>query len=54
MHEELSTFMCRVRRVVIDELDNTLKLKIDLLSHKNLPNCRLTDNRHTCGNDREL
>ena len=48
--------MCRVRGVVADEMDNnTLKLKIDqLLSHKNLPNCRSTDNRHSRSNSKEL
>lgn len=48
--------MCRVRGVVIDEVDNnSLKLKIDtILSHEHLPNCRSTDNRHTRGNGKEL
>ncbi|GES99006.1 hypothetical protein GLOIN_2v1880882 [Rhizophagus clarus] len=55
-HEQSSTFICRVRGIVIDELDNnTLKLKVDtLLSHENLPNCRFNDNRHTRGNNMEL
>ncbi|RIA95638.1 hypothetical protein C1645_816470 [Glomus cerebriforme] len=45
--------MCRVRGIVADEMDNnTLKLKIDqLFSHENLPNCRSTDNWHSCGNE---
>jgi hypothetical protein len=48
--------MCRVRSVVIDEIDNsTLKLKTDtLISHENLRNCRSTDNRHTRGEGKEL
>ena len=38
-------FICRVRGVIIDEMDNNLiKLKIDpVLSHENLPNCRSID-----------
>jgi hypothetical protein len=47
--------MCRVRSVVMDEIDNTLKLKTDtLISHENLRNCRSTDNRHTRGKGKEL
>lgn len=40
--EQSSTFMCRVRSVVNNEMDNnTLKLKVDmLLKHEKLPNCR--------------
>ncbi|UZO25599.1 uncharacterized protein OCT59_017864 [Rhizophagus irregularis] len=54
--EQSSTFMCRVRSVVNDEMDNnTLKLKVDmLLKHEKLPNCRPNDNRHTRGNNMEL
>ncbi|RIA80690.1 hypothetical protein C1645_838254, partial [Glomus cerebriforme] len=45
-----------LRGVVADEMDNNmLKLKINqLLSHKNLLNCRSTDNRHSCDNGKEL
>ena len=48
--------ICRVRGVIIDEVDNnSLKLKIDrILSHENLPNCRSTDKRHDYGNGNEL
>ena len=53
--EQSSIFMCRVRSVVMDEIDNTLKLKTDaLISHENLCNCRSTDNRHTRGKGKEL
>ena len=55
-NDQSSTFICRVRGVVVDEMDNnTLKLKVDpLLPHEDLPNCRSDDNRHTRGNNMEL
>ncbi|GBC32802.2 hypothetical protein GLOIN_2v1880882 [Rhizophagus irregularis DAOM 181602=DAOM 197198] len=55
-YKQSSTYMCRVRGVVVDETDgNMLKLKVDqLFSHENLPNCRSTDNRHIRGNGKEL
>ncbi|GES96278.1 hypothetical protein GLOIN_2v1880882 [Rhizophagus clarus] len=48
-HGQSSTFICQIRGIVIDELDNnTLKLKVDtLLLHENLSNCRFNDNWHT-------
>ncbi|CAI2196278.1 2223_t:CDS:1, partial [Funneliformis geosporum] len=50
------TFICRVRSVVIDEINNnSFKLKIDrILSHENLSNCHSTNNQHTRGNSNEL
>ncbi|CAB5153520.1 unnamed protein product [Rhizophagus irregularis] len=55
-YEQSSTFICRVRGIVVDEINNnSLKLKVDqIISHDDLPNCHLTDNRHTRGNGNEL
>ena len=48
--------MCRVRSVVVDEMDNNLlKLKVNrILSHENLPNIHSNNNCHTRGNGKEL
>ncbi|CAG8560398.1 12892_t:CDS:2, partial [Cetraspora pellucida] len=55
-HEQSSISICRVRGVVVDKTDNnSLKLKVDrIISHKDLPNIRPTDNRHIRGNGKEL
>ncbi|KAF0551527.1 hypothetical protein F8M41_023288 [Gigaspora margarita] len=55
-YKQASLFMCRVRGVVMDEIDNNLyKLKVDrVLLHDDLPNICPTDNRHIHGSGKEL